>query len=432
VHVSLSIGTVLLILPPYPLSSMLSRLTLSNTSRASLLLLFANTLLSRSPLLLVILTLSVRESPPLASLFPPLPLKLSKLDRRRQVFLADYDNQTSASDSDSDSDFDTAPPSSLRRSVRLTATPSSDHCHSHTSHHSEWTASDLTDHFPVPSYLGHEYILITLHRGFIHYHPMKSRSAPAYVSAFKVVLSFFHALGFAVTNLKLDNESSAQLSAFFLLHHVAFQHVPPFTHRANPAERSIRTAKNHLIATLSTTHFSFPANRWNTVLPLAQLTLKSFALDPSKSAWHGIHGRTLDFAAHPIHPAGQLVVAHDPPQARASWARHGTSGFYVAPSLTHYWCHLIFTPISGDTRTSSRIDLLPDPLFTFEDPTIIAPPPDPAASNPDPTTDGTDLVGRSFLDPDLGRCKVLGPGQPHFLHPHTGNLDPDVARLPPG
>jgi hypothetical protein len=54
VHVSLPIGTVPLVLPPYPLSSMLSRLTLSNTSRASLLLLFANTLLSRSPLLLVI------------------------------------------------------------------------------------------------------------------------------------------------------------------------------------------------------------------------------------------------------------------------------------------------------------------------------------------------------------------------------------------
>ena len=68
-------------------------------------------------------------------------------------------------------DSDTVPPSSMRRSVRLTATPSSDHCYSHTSHHSEWTASDLTGRFPVPSYLGHEYILVTLHRGFIHSTP---------------------------------------------------------------------------------------------------------------------------------------------------------------------------------------------------------------------------------------------------------------------
>jgi hypothetical protein len=150
-----------------------------------------------------------RKSPPSSA--------LASSDNRRRAFLDDYDNQTSDSDSDSDSDSVLASPSSLCRSSRLVATPASNHCYSHTAHHSEWAASDLTGRFPVPSYLVHEYIFVTLHRGFIHYHAMKSRSAPAYVSAFKAVLSFFHSHGFPITNLKLDNDSSNQISAFFVL-----------------------------------------------------------------------------------------------------------------------------------------------------------------------------------------------------------------------
>ncbi len=150
--------------------------------------------------------------------YPSYHLPLASSDNRRQAFLDDYDDQTSDSDSDSDSDSVLASPSLPRRSSRLAATPASDHCYcySHTAHHSEWAASDLTGRFPIPFYLGHEYILVTLHRGFIHYHAMKSRTAPAYVSAFKAVLSFFSSNGFPITNLKLDNESSSQLSALFV------------------------------------------------------------------------------------------------------------------------------------------------------------------------------------------------------------------------
>jgi hypothetical protein len=99
--------------------------------------------------------------------------------------------------------------------------------------------------------------------------------------------------------------------------------------------------------------------------------MRPFSSHPSRSAWHGIHGRKIDFAAHPIHPAGQLVVAHDPPNQRPSWARHGTRGFYLAPALTHYRSHIIFIPSTLDTRISNQIDLFPDPLFSFEDPTIL-------------------------------------------------------------
>jgi hypothetical protein len=146
-----------------------------------------------------------------------------------------------------------------------------------------------------------------------------------------------------------------------------------------------------------------------------------FAKDRSISAWHGIQGQPMDFAAHPIHPAGQLVVTHDPPQQRASWAKHGTRGFYLPPALSHYRSHVVFIPSLLDARITNQLDFFPDPLFTFEDPTISIPPPDPTSSRP---LDGSDLISQVFVDPDLGLCRVTGHGQHAFLQPNTGNLAP--------
>jgi hypothetical protein len=127
------------------------------------------------------------------------------------------------------------------------------------------------------------------------------------------------------------------------------------------------------------------------------------------------------------------VVSHDPPQQRVSWARHGTRGFYLSPALSHYRTHVVFIPstLAKFTRITNQLDFFPDPLFTFEDPTVSAPPPDPTSSRPSPTLDGSDLIGQSFVDPDLGLCLVTGAGQPTFLQPHTGNLAPGL-RLSPG
>ncbi len=97
---------------------------------------------------------STRKSPPSSALASSAlsSSPLSLLDHRRRAFLDDYDTLTSDSDSDSDSDSVLASPSSLRRSSRLAATPTSDHCYSHTAYHSEWAAFDLTGRFPFSSW----------------------------------------------------------------------------------------------------------------------------------------------------------------------------------------------------------------------------------------------------------------------------------------
>jgi hypothetical protein len=84
---------------------------------------------------------------------------------------------------------------------------------------------------------------------------------------------------------------------------------------------------------MSSCHATFPPNRWPDLLPSSELTLnhlRPWALYPTLSAWHGLHSPPFNFAAHPIHPPGQLVIAHDSPQQRKSWARHGTRVFFIS------------------------------------------------------------------------------------------------------
>jgi hypothetical protein len=49
--------------------------------------------------------------------------------------------------------------------------------------------------------------------------------------------------------------------------------VPPKEHRANAAERAIRTFKNHFISTLCTVDSHFPMAEWDCLLPQTILTL---------------------------------------------------------------------------------------------------------------------------------------------------------------
>ena len=44
-------------------------------------------------------------------------------------------------------------------------------------------------------------------------------------------------------------------------------------------------------------------------------------------AYHGLTGETFYFRAHPLGPAGTLVIINDKPDARGTWQVHGTPGF---------------------------------------------------------------------------------------------------------
>ena len=169
--------------------------------------------------------------------------------------------------------------------------------------------------------------------------------------------------------MRLDNEFeiSDTVQQFFadLVPPIQLQLVPPHIHRANKAERSIRDAKNHLIATLCGVHPDFPIKLWDELLPQAEITLNHLRLytaNPKFSAYEGIYKRKYDFKAHPLAIAGTKIVIHDKPSNRGSWAPHGVDGFYLGPALQHYRCWRVYCTLTDSVRVTDTIAWFPAPL----------------------------------------------------------------------
>ena len=62
--------------------------------------------------------------------------------------------------------------------------------------------------------------------------------------------------------VKLDNEASSEMIKTIKIKNISFQLAPPRDHRTNPAEQSIRTFKDHFIATLFGIDEKYPGNQW--------------------------------------------------------------------------------------------------------------------------------------------------------------------------
>ncbi len=142
---------------------------------------------------------------------------------------------------------------------------------------------------------------------------------------------------------------------------------------------------------------------------------------------------------------GQLVVAHDAPLTRASWAKHGTRAFYLSPAVNHYRCHNVFLPLSNSYRVCQTLDHFPDPLFSFEDTSAPLPQnptfidyntldleiPDPPSPNPNPNptpyppVPPTVSPGTASVPPATfpRSARALPPIPSHRLAPH---LSPDA------
>ena len=200
--------------------------------------------------------------------------------------------------------------------------------------------TDATGTMPWPSEGGDIYCLVGVCNNFIHAVPMKRRLAESVLEAHTEMFNFFKSLAIIPTKLRTDNELSSHLEAHSKLH--GFTHystVPPSNHRANKAERAIRSFKNHFLASMATCSAQFPWAQWKKCLPQILLTLnllRPSLTDPSTSAYEVMYGEPYDFMAHPLHPLGMLTMVHDRPAVRGSWDTHGSLGYYVGPALNSY------------------------------------------------------------------------------------------------
>ena len=132
----------------------------------------------------------------------------------------------------------------------------------------------------------------------------------------------------------------------------------PHLHRRNAAERSIRTFKNHLIASTCACYPTFSSFYWYMILPQVILTidlLQSSHCNPSLSAHADIFG-SFNFNSTPLVLPGTKLLIHNKPDNRKSVGSYGLDGWYIGPSLNYYRCYECIVSSTGGIKDADTVD----------------------------------------------------------------------------
>ena len=125
-------------------------------------------------------------------------------------------------------------------------------------------SSDQTGRFPITSNRGNAYVVVfyVYDANYIRSIPIKSRSKEELLRAYNEVYEWLTVRGFKPLLHKMDNETSHEVEKFIQGQNTRLQYTPPDMHRTNPAERAIRTWKNHFLAGIAGLPKSFPIANW--------------------------------------------------------------------------------------------------------------------------------------------------------------------------
>ena len=234
--------------------------------------------------------------------------------------------------------------------------------------------SDDTGRFAPRARSGNQYIMVALHRpsNAIIIQAFQSKQDNHRIAAYQAIYARLKARHMAPTTHILDNEVSAAFQRVITSNNCTFQLVPPHVHRRNAAERAIRTFKDHFLSILAGVAPTYPRDRWDLLLPQAELTLNLLRAspNPTQSAWDYLFG-TYNFDATPMGPAGCRVLLHHKPTLRKSWDYRTLDGYYIGPALQHYRCYRAIAKASGAAVISDAVKFchhyLPTPTVTLED-----------------------------------------------------------------
>ncbi|OEU17012.1 hypothetical protein FRACYDRAFT_239613 [Fragilariopsis cylindrus CCMP1102] len=202
------------------------------------------------------------------------------------------------------------------------------------------TSSDQTGAFPHTSSRGNRYIMVMedSDSGAILAVASKSRNKDHLLAGFIEMHDTLKKAGINPVLHRIDNEFSKELIEEIESRGLKYQIAPRGNHRTIPAERAIQTVKNHFVSTLYGCDPSFPKSQWDRLLQVAVLTLNMLRpsrINPAKSAYNELWGN-FDFNKTPLAPPGCLIVAHERPQDRKTWANHGVKGYFIGPAKHHY------------------------------------------------------------------------------------------------
>ena len=93
-------------------------------------------------------------------------------------------------------------------------------------------------------------------------------------------------------------------------------------------------------------------------------------MNPYLSSYAYLFG-PYDFNKSPMAPPGTRVIVHNKPGNQRSWFHHGTTGWYIGPSLDHYRCMQCYIPSTGIVIITDTLQYIPKafalPKTTTED-----------------------------------------------------------------
>ena len=275
---------------------------------------------------------------------------------------------------------------------------------------------DYTGQLPIACSSGVQYFQIACWGHYINIQGLTSLRAAQTTKALTAAVNFFREHEIILETLRMDNQRSLDLQEKAEELKLTIEYIAPEVKRPNRAERAIRTAKNHIIATRAGFHPDFSHIYLDKCLPQMELALNiihPFEYDETISAYQGIYNKTFNFKHHPIAPLGCKVLTWDSPDNRGSWADHGIEAMYTGPALDHFRSFDIWIPSNSASRVSNTVWWFMTPIKPDQDllrlaPEIAYPP---TRDRPNPQDNGADLLGRHFVEPEIGVCCItdLGP-----------------------
>ena len=205
--------------------------------------------------------------------------------------------------------------------------------------------------------------------------PIKNRQAESILAAYEKMHKLLVSKGMKPKTQILDNECSQKLKDYMVKNNIKYQLATPGQHRANAAERAIRTFKNHFVAGLCSTDDHFPLHLWDRLIEQAVITLnllRGSRINPKQSAWSQFHG-PYDHNAWPLAPPGIHVLVHEKPDNRKSWAPHANDGWYIGPAINHYRSYRVYMRDTQGERITDTLSWFPQhiPLPTATSTEII-------------------------------------------------------------
>ena len=149
--------------------------------------------------------------------------------------------------------------------------------------------------------------------------PIKNRSAGELTKTLEDVFDYLTQRGFKPKFHIMDNEAAKE--TINMIKHkkkIDLQLAPPDLHRRSPAERAIRTAKNHILSGIASTHDQFPTHLWCRLIAQGEMTLNMLRpcrKNPKLSAYTALEGE-FNYERTPLVPPGMKIILHKKPGNR--------------------------------------------------------------------------------------------------------------------